>query len=53
MAKVIPEGWREMKAIGAAQRELETLASQQEHQASILEKISQFVTRYDKMIRLV
>jgi hypothetical protein len=26
MAKVIPEGWREMSAVGAAQRELETLA---------------------------
>ena len=26
MAKVIPEGWREMTAVGAAQRELETLA---------------------------
>ena len=26
MAKVVPEGWREMTAVGAAQRELETLA---------------------------
>lgn len=26
MAKVIPEGWRELSALGAAQRELETLA---------------------------
>jgi hypothetical protein len=26
MARVIPEGWRELQAIGAAQRELETLA---------------------------
>ena len=26
MANVIPEGWREMSALGAAQRELETLA---------------------------
>ncbi|MFZ4538958.1 ATP-binding domain-containing protein [Propionivibrio sp.] len=26
MAKVVPEGWREMSAVGAAQRELETLA---------------------------
>lgn len=26
MAKVIPEGWRELSAVGAAQREIETLA---------------------------
>ena len=26
MAKVVPEGWRELSAIGSAQREIETLA---------------------------